>query len=105
MTAATLSVHRAFVVQFREGPAPSRRWQGRVEHIAPGQAATFSSRAELLAFLASHPAARPTATQTPGLPPLASSVKTPPTNPAHPRPAPGAVPGQVTRHPEKRRDP
>lgn len=48
-----LSVHRAFVVQFRETSGPSRRvWQGRVEHIASGQSATFTSRAGLLAFLA-----------------------------------------------------
>lgn len=51
-TQSTLSVQRAFVVQFRETPAAARRvWQGRAEHIASGQATTFTSRAELLAFL------------------------------------------------------
>jgi len=49
---STLSVRRAFVVQFRDTPAAARWvWQGRVEHIASGQVGTFTSRAELLAFL------------------------------------------------------
>jgi hypothetical protein len=46
---STLSVDRAFVVQFRE-PAGGA-WHGRVEHIASGRSLTFTSRAELLAFL------------------------------------------------------
>jgi hypothetical protein len=52
---STLSVDRAFVVQFRE--APRDAWQGRVEHIASGRSVTFASSAELLAFLS--PAAPP----------------------------------------------
>jgi len=51
---STLSVQRAFVVQFRERPKAARRvWQGRVEHIASGRSATFANRNELLAFLGS----------------------------------------------------
>jgi hypothetical protein len=52
-TPSILSVHRAFVVQFREPPGPV--WNGRVEHIASGRSATFTSPAELLAFLDSVP--------------------------------------------------
>jgi hypothetical protein len=48
---STLSVDRAFVVQFREPPGGA--WHGRVEHIASGRSLTFTSRAELLAFLSS----------------------------------------------------
>ena len=47
----TLSVHRAFVVQFT---AQTNRaagcWTGRVEHIVSGQATRFTSLDELLAF-------------------------------------------------------
>jgi hypothetical protein len=43
-----LSPQRAFVVQFREGPAP---WAGRVEHTVSGRAARFQSAEELWAFL------------------------------------------------------
>ena len=43
-----LSPQRAFVVQFREGPAP---WTGRVEHVTSGRAARFQSAEELWAFL------------------------------------------------------
>jgi hypothetical protein len=47
-------VRRAFVVQFRETTNASERvWQGRVEQIASGQWTTFTSRAQLLAFLSS----------------------------------------------------
>jgi hypothetical protein len=53
-------VERAFVVQFREPPGGA--WQGRVEHIASGRSATFTSRAQLLAFLS--PAAPPDAVPT-----------------------------------------
>jgi hypothetical protein len=56
---STLSVDRAFVVQFRESPGA---WQGRVEHIASGRSLTFTSRAELLAFLS--PAVPPDAVPT-----------------------------------------
>ena len=43
-----LSPQRAFVVQFREGPAP---WAGRVEHVTSGRAARFQSAEELWAFM------------------------------------------------------
>lgn len=57
---AALSVHRAFVVQFRDGPDPSSSiWQGRVEHVASGQSATFTSREDLLAFLVARMTAQP----------------------------------------------
>jgi hypothetical protein len=53
-TKSTLSVRRAFVVQFREtANASGRVWQGRVEQIASGQWTSFTSRAQLLAFLSS----------------------------------------------------
>jgi hypothetical protein len=53
-TKSVLSVWRAVVVQFRETSNGSRRvWQGRVEHIASGRWTTFTSRAQLLAFLSS----------------------------------------------------
>lgn len=59
----TLSVHRAFVVQFREQPERSRRaWQGRAEHIASGRSVTFTSRTQLLAFLSPAPLPYPPAT-------------------------------------------
>jgi hypothetical protein len=45
-----LSVHRAFVVQFR-GDGDGRRFSGRVEHVTSGQATRFASVKELLAFL------------------------------------------------------
>ena len=48
---ASLSVHRAFVVPFRESEDASL-WEGRVEHVASGQSATFPSREALRAFLA-----------------------------------------------------
>jgi len=43
-----LSPQLAFVVQFREGPAP---WTGRVEHVTSGRAARFRSVEELWAFM------------------------------------------------------
>lgn len=52
-SATSLSVHRAFVVQFA---APTNIAAGccvgRVEHIVSGQATRFASQAELLAFIA-----------------------------------------------------
>lgn len=49
---ALLSPHWAFVVQLRQGSGfiPDTV-HGRVEHIVSGQATTFSSLAELLAFM------------------------------------------------------
>ncbi|MGH7961532.1 MAG: hypothetical protein ACRERD_06850 [Candidatus Binatia bacterium] len=49
---APLSPHWAFAVQLRQGSgfAPDTL-HGRVEHIVSGQATTFSSLAELLAFM------------------------------------------------------
>ena len=47
-----LSVHRAFVVQFREETDVEKgRLEGRVEHVTSGQARHFDSLEELLAFL------------------------------------------------------
>jgi hypothetical protein len=47
-----LSVHRAFVVQFRaETDVERGRMEGRVEHVTSGQATHFDSLEELLAFL------------------------------------------------------
>jgi hypothetical protein len=46
------SVHRSFVVQFRQEPGASRRrFSGRVEHVTSGRATRFASAKELLAFL------------------------------------------------------
>ncbi|MCC6765256.1 MAG: hypothetical protein IT293_11400 [Deltaproteobacteria bacterium] len=42
---------RAFVVHFA-APRPGRRFEGRVEHLASGRSAFFSSLAALLAFFA-----------------------------------------------------
>jgi hypothetical protein len=48
---STLSVQRAFVVHFGARPgARRRRFRGRVEHLASGESAEFSSLEELLAF-------------------------------------------------------
>ena len=48
-----LSVHRAFVVQFRaETDVKQGRFEGRVEHVVSGQASHFRGLDELLAFLA-----------------------------------------------------
>lgn len=50
--ATRLSVHRAFVVQFRaETDIPSGRCVGRVEHVVSGQATQFETCTELLAFI------------------------------------------------------
>jgi hypothetical protein len=50
---AQLSVHRAFVVQFRADTAIEHgRLAGRVEHVVSGQATDFHSLEMLLAFLA-----------------------------------------------------
>ena len=47
----SLPVRRAFVVQFRaEADLDHSGFTGRVEHVLSGQAAKFSSVAELLAF-------------------------------------------------------
>ena len=47
-----LSVHRAFVVQFREETDVERGClEGRVEHVTSGQATHFHSLEELLAFM------------------------------------------------------
>ena len=43
-----LSPQRAFVVQFRGGPAP---WAGRVEHVTSGRAVRFQSAEKLWAFM------------------------------------------------------
>jgi hypothetical protein len=48
-----LSVHRAFVVQFRaETDAAHGRVVGRIEHVTSGQAAAFQSWAEMQVFMA-----------------------------------------------------
>ena len=50
---ADLSVHRAFVVQFRADTAVEQgHLTGRVEHVVSGQAADFQSLETLLAFMA-----------------------------------------------------
>jgi hypothetical protein len=50
---APLSVHRAFVVHFRENTdVAHRQMSGRVEHVVSGQSAHFASLEELLAFIA-----------------------------------------------------
>lgn len=47
-----LSIHRAFVVQFRAEPeAGSGRVAGRIEHVASREAAPFQSWAEMRAFI------------------------------------------------------
>lgn len=48
-----LSVHRAFVVQFRaETDAAHGRVVGRIEHVASQETASFQSWAEMQAFMA-----------------------------------------------------
>ena len=48
-----LSVHRAFVVQFRsETDAAHGRIAGRIEHVVSQQTAPFQSWAEMQAFMA-----------------------------------------------------
>ena len=48
-----LSVHRAFVVQFRaETDAAHGRVAGRIEHVSSRQTASFRSWAEMQAFIA-----------------------------------------------------
>lgn len=48
-----LSVHRAFVVQFRaETDAAQGRVAGRIEHVASRQTGSFQSWAEMQAFMA-----------------------------------------------------
>jgi hypothetical protein len=50
---ADLSVHRAFVVQFRADTVVEQGYlTGRVEHVVSGQAADFQSLETLLAFMA-----------------------------------------------------
>jgi hypothetical protein len=47
-----MSAQQAFVVQFRsETDVEAGRFEGRVEHVASGQAAHFKSLDELLAFM------------------------------------------------------
>jgi hypothetical protein len=47
-----MSTQQAFVVQFRsETDVEAGRFEGRVEHVASGQAAHFKSLDELLAFM------------------------------------------------------
>jgi len=49
---APLSVHHAFVVQFRvDTEVAHGRVAGRVEHVASGQSTHFASLEELLAFM------------------------------------------------------
>ena len=49
----SLSPHRAFVVQFRaETDVVAGHLVGRVEHIVSGQATTFQTLENLLAFMA-----------------------------------------------------
>jgi len=48
---SALSVQRAFVVHFGTSRGPGRRrFSGRVEHLASGESAPFSSLEALLAF-------------------------------------------------------
>ncbi len=48
-----LSVHRAFVVQFRAGTDIEHgRYAGRVEHVTSGQATSFHTLDDLLRFIA-----------------------------------------------------
>jgi hypothetical protein len=50
---ADLSVHRAFVVQFRADTVVEQGYlTGRVEHVVSGQATDFQSLETLLAFMA-----------------------------------------------------
>ena len=50
---APLSVHRAFVVHFRENnDVAQRQMSGRVEHVVSGQSAHFVSLEKLLDFIA-----------------------------------------------------
>lgn len=47
-----LSVHRAFVVHFRENnEVAHRQMSGRVEHVVSGQSTHFASLEELLDFI------------------------------------------------------
>lgn len=49
---APLSPRWAFVVQLRLGtPLTAEDMEGRVEHVASGQAATFKSLAQMRAFM------------------------------------------------------
>ena len=48
-----LSIHRAFVVQFRDGTDAARgRVTGRIEHVASRETASFRSWSELRTFMA-----------------------------------------------------
>lgn len=49
----TLPADRAFLVQFRAGPAGGPAWQpaGRIEHLDSGRAARFGDWAALRAFI------------------------------------------------------
>jgi len=50
---ASLSVHRAFVVEFdAEADLQAGRVIGRVEHVVSGRATLFQSHETLLAFMA-----------------------------------------------------
>ena len=57
----------------RASGSERQAWQGRVEHIASGRSAVFTSRAELLAFLS--PAAPPDALATDETPLTTNSTK------------------------------
>ena len=50
---ASLSVHRAFVVEFdADADLQAGRMMGRVEHVVSGRATSFQSHETLLAFMA-----------------------------------------------------
>lgn len=48
---APLSADRAFVVHFTATGGRRRRYRGRIEHLASGRSAPFSSLARLLGFV------------------------------------------------------
>ncbi len=48
-----LSIHRAFVVQFRDGTDAARgRVAGRIEHVASRETVSFRSWSEMRTFMA-----------------------------------------------------
>jgi hypothetical protein len=64
---AHLSIHRAFVVQFRSDTVVEQgNMAGRVEHAVTGQAADFQSLETLLAFIAQVLRAERDASPNPG---------------------------------------
>jgi len=61
-----MSTRRAFVIQLRsETDVKQGRFEGRVEHVASGQAAHFHSLDDLLAFLAQVLTESPQQTESP----------------------------------------